>query len=221
MAKILSIMVLLLLGMVTIHKLTAEGRSKMDKYEWLPTESSYEKFPTSIINGDLIFDDGTSIYIPSSKTVNNGWGELGSTHIVGDRLKPLPTQIRISWFSYAEDKFFTGNFPMPFEKISDLFKKGLQSPVTGEKITYGNIIVGVAPAGKISIWLMADGEVLLVASFKANETKMDWKSITENEDIPRSTYVKSVLDDSLSKDQLLELNLNGVPYDRLEAFEKQ
>jgi hypothetical protein len=93
--------------------------------------------------------------------------------------------------------------------------------VTGKKITYENIIVGVAPAGLISIWLMADGEVLLLASYKAKEENMDWKTVTENEQIPRSTYIKRVLNRRLSKEQLSELNLHGVPYDKLEAFEKQ
>jgi hypothetical protein len=187
----------------------------------LPTESAYKRFPMSIIKGNLIFNDGTSIYIPNRITIENGWGELGSIHVVGERLKPLPTKIEISWFSYTEDKFYSGVFDLPFDKISNLFKIGLQSKVTGKKITYENIIVGVAPAGKISIWLMADGEVLLVGSFKAKEEILDWKYVTKNAQIPRDIYIKRVLGRSLSKDQFTELNLYGVPYDRLEAFEKQ
>jgi hypothetical protein len=221
MAKLLKNTLLLLVILMSIHIRFAEGRSQMDKYEWLPTESAYKRYPMSIIKGDLILNDGTSIYIPSRITVENGWGELGSIHIVGERLKPLPTKIEISWFSYTEDKFYSGVFELPFDRISYLFKKGVQSPVTGKKITYENIIVGVAPAGVISIWLMADGDVLLVANLKAKEEIMDWTYITKNDRIPRSTYIKRVLDRSLSKDQLSELNLHGVPYDRLEAFEKQ
>jgi len=126
----------------------------MNRYEWLPTESSYENYPMRIIHGDFIFDDGTSLYIPGRKTIDNGWGEMGSIHIVGEKFKPLPTRIEISYFSFAEDKFYSGVFSLPYEKISNLFREGLRSPITGEKITYQNIIVGVAPAGEISIWLM-------------------------------------------------------------------
>ena len=221
MAKLQKITLFLLVILMSIHIRFAEGRSQMDRYEWLPTESAYKRYPMSIIKGDLVFNDGTSIYIPSRIVVENGWGELGSIHVVGERLKPLPTKIEISWFSYTEDKFYSGVFELPFDKISSLFKKGVQSPVTGKKITYENIIVGVDPAGIISIWLMADGEVLSVASFKAKEAKMDLKSVTENDQIPRSTYIKRVLSRSLSKEQVSDLNLYGVPYDRLEAFEKQ
>jgi hypothetical protein len=221
MVKLLKIILLLLITLMSIRILLAEGRSKMDRYEWLPTESAYKRFPMSIVKGNLIFNDGASLYIPNRKIINNGWGEIGSIHVVGERLKLLPTQIEISWFSYAEDKFYSGVFDLPFDKINNLFKTGMQSPITGRKTTYENIIVGVAPAGNISIWLMADGDVLLVASFKAKEAKMDWKSITKNDRIPRNTYIDYVLNDSLSKEQVSDLKLHGVPYDKLEAYEKQ
>ena len=221
MAKILGLVLLVLVVIMSMYKLTEKGKLKMNRYEWLPTESSYEMYPMSIIKGDLIFNDGTSIYIPSRKTIVNGWGELGSIHVVGDDFKPLPAKIDISYFSFAEDKFYSGVFSLPYEKISKLFRDGLHSALTGKKITYQNIIVGVAPAGEISIWLMADGEVLLVANFRAREKMMDWKSVTENEEIPRSVYVEEVLSDSVGKDQASELAQHGIPYVKLEAHGKQ
>jgi hypothetical protein len=221
MAKKLSIKFLMLMAIILVFKLIAGGISKMNRYEWLPTESSYEKYPMSIVKGDLIFKDGTSLYIPSRKTIDNGWGEMGSIHIVGNKYKPLPTKIDISYFSYAEDKFYGGAFSLPYEKISNLFREGVHSAITGEKITYQNIIVGVAPAGEISIWLMADGEVLQVANFKAKEQKIDWKSVTEDDEIHRSVYIRETLEESLSKEQFSELAQNGIPYAQLEAHGKQ
>ena len=221
MAKKLSIIFLTLITLVSVFELVGGGISKMNRYEWLPTESSYKKYPMSIIKGDLIFSDGTSIYIPSRKTIDNGWGEMGSIHVVGEKLKPLPVKIEISWFSYTEDKFYSGVFSLPYEKMSNLFREGLRSPITGEKITYQNIIVGVAPAGEISIWLMADGEVLLVANFRAKEEELDWKSLTEDEEIHRSDYIRETLESSLSKEQFSELAQSGIPYAKLEAHGKQ
>lgn len=204
-----------------LNVLTAEGGNKMDKYEWLPTESSFSNFPMRIVTGDFIFNDGTSIYIPSSKIIDNGWGAIGSTHIVGDKLKLLPAKIKIAWFSFAEDKFYSGVFTLPYGKICNLFEKGFQSPITGKITTYERIIVGMAPAGEMSIWLMGDGEVLLVANFKAHETIIDWKYVTENTEFSRKTYISRVLNSSLSKDQILELSLHGVPYELLDAYRKQ
>jgi hypothetical protein len=221
MAKKRGVILLILITMIIAYELIAGVITNMNRYEWLPTESSYEKYPMSIIKGDLIFDDGTSIYIPSSKTIDNGWGELGSTHVVGKKLKPLPVKIEISWFSYTENKFYSGAFSLPYEKISKLFREGLHSPITGEKITYQNIIVGVAPAGAISIWLMADGEVLLVANFRAREENIDWKKFTEDDEIHRSVYISETLKNHLSKENFSDLAQNGIPYAKLEAHGKQ
>jgi hypothetical protein len=221
MAKILGTFFLLLAAMFMLNILTVEGGNKMDKYEWLPTESSFENFPMRIVAGDFIFNDGTSIYIPSSKIIYNGWGVIGSTHIVGDKLKPLPAKIKISWFSFAEDKFYSGAFTLPYDKITILFKKGFQSPINKKWTTYERIIVGMAPAGEMSIWLMGDGEVLLVSSFKAQETIIDWKYVTENTEFTRKTYITRVLNSSLSKDQISELSSHGVPYELLDAYRKQ
>jgi hypothetical protein len=124
MAKKLGIYFLLLAAVVMLNVLTVEGGNKMDKYEWLPTESSFANFPMRIVTGDFIFNDGTSIYIPSSRIINNGWGVIGSTHIVGDKLKLLPAKIKIAWFSFVEDKFYSGVFTLPHDKIEILFKKG-------------------------------------------------------------------------------------------------
>jgi hypothetical protein len=221
MAKKLSIILFILITLMFIYKLMAEGEFKMSRYEWLPTESSYRQYPMSIITGNLIFNDGTSIYIPNRKVMDNGWGKMGSIHIVGEKLKPLPVKIEISWFSYTEDKFYSGVFSLPYEKISNLFREGLRSPITGENITYQNIIVGVAPAGEISIWLMADGEVLLVANFRAKEEKIDWKYLTEDDEANRSVYIRETLENSLGKEQFSELAKNGIPYAKLEAHGKQ
>ena len=79
----------------------------------------------------------------------------------------------------------------------------------------------MAPAGEMSIWLMGDGEVLLVASFKAQETIIDWKYVTENTEFSRKTYINRVLNRSLSKDHISELSSRGVPYELLDAYRKQ
>jgi len=68
----------------------------MNKYDWLPSESAHESFPMRIVKGDLILKDGTSIYLPDRRIVYNGWGVVGSTHIVGETLKALPEKIDIT-----------------------------------------------------------------------------------------------------------------------------
>ena len=172
----------------------------MDKYEWLPTESAHKDFPMQIIKGDFIFKDGNSIYIPDHRLIENGWGEIGSQHIVGEDLKPLPEALVIAWFSFVENKFYLGEFELPMEIISKLFKKGLESPFDGKQTTYKYIIVGLGLKGTISIWLSGDGIVKEVAQFDAEEAdeEVDWRHITLS-DLEREQYI----------DQTLLLSFNG------------
>lgn len=68
-------MSLLLMGALKYSSLLKE--TKMPEYEWLPSESAHVKYPMTIIDGLLFLQDGTSVYIPSKKVFNNGWGEIG------------------------------------------------------------------------------------------------------------------------------------------------
>ena len=193
----------------------------MDKYQWLPSESAHQSYPVQIVKGDFIFKDRSSIYLPAGKVVNNGWGKIGSTHLVGDKLKPLPYEIKLSWFSYTEDKFYAGDFMLPFEKIKNLFKAGVVSPSTGQKITYETIIVGLAPGGAVSVWLETEGVVLEVATFQASEAKLDWKLVLDNEDVSREDYIRMVLEEALGLDGFATLKSKGVPGNLSEVYRKQ
>lgn len=117
----------------------------MDKYEWKATESAPDNFPMEIVSGDLVFPDGRSLYIPRGKVIHKGWGTMVSSHIVGEDLKPLPEQLKISYFSFVENKFYRGSFLLPREKIHGLFKKGYYSPKHKGEVTYNRIMTGVAP----------------------------------------------------------------------------
>jgi len=173
-----------------------------DKYDWLPTESAKKDFPMQIIKGDLIFRNDNSIYIPDHRLIENGWGQIGSIHVVGEDLKPLPETLIIAWFSYIESNFFLGEFELPFDKIEKLFKKGFNSPVDGKQTTYKYIIVGLGLKGAVSIWLSGDGIVKEVAQFDAEEAdeEVDWRHITLS-DLEREQYIEKTLLQSFNGDE--------------------
>jgi hypothetical protein len=221
MAKSFNRITLIITILVSIILLAVQGRLFMDTYEWLPSESAPEKFPMTIIKGDFELNDGSSIYIPSKAFITNGWGKEGSIHCVGEKFKALPVRLIIVWFSFTEDKFFGGSFDLPKAKISELFKKGQVDLQTGEKFTYSTIIVGMAPEGEISIWLEGEEGTLEVATFKANEVRGDWKTVLDNPEYSRSEYLSSVLEDFLSKEQIIELQKNGIPKGLFEKYKVQ
>ena len=128
------------------------------RHEWLPTESAPRRYPVQLVSGDLLFDDD-GVYIPDGRLVMNGWGEIGSTHIVGDDLKPLPTSLDLTWFSYAENVFYAGDFTLDGDRLAQMFARGLQAPTRDERADYSRLIVGMAPGGLICVWLAGAGIV--------------------------------------------------------------
>lgn len=188
-----------------------QHHTAMEKYKWLPTECAPKKYPMTILKGDLIFKNGGSIYIPEGKVLYNGWGEIGSTHVVGEEWKPVPYQLNITWFSYTEDKFYQGIFNLPHDIITSLFQKGFISPSTGKLRTYDRVMVGLAPEGEISIWLSGERVVKEVCFFQAKETKIDWAGFVDNPAITRKEYLKMILKEVLNNDEIASLKENGLP----------
>ena len=192
----------------------------MDKYDWLPSECAHKQYPMRLLQGNLLLKDGSSLYVPAKAIIDNGWGEIGSTHVVGSPMKSLPVKLKATWFSFAEDKFFTGEFTLPYDLILDLFKKGMISPVTDKKATYSRIIVGFGPDGAVSVWIAGDGVVLEVAKYKGRETTLPWKDVTSST-MSKDEYIAGVLGRRLGSQELHELKEYGVPVGISDHFGTQ
>ena len=184
-------------AIASIVLVRAQREDAMEKFAWLPTECAPRGYPMEIVRGDLVFADGSSIYIPDKKVFHNGWGEVGSTHIVGTETKPVPVTLDLTWFSYTEDTFYAGVFALPQEAIVAHFKRGIEGPATGGKTTYDRISVGMAPGGHVSVWLEGQGVVLEVAGFTASAADVPWTALLDNEEVSRSEYVRIVLEEAL------------------------
>lgn len=184
----------------------------MKKFDWQATESAPKDYLMEILSGSLVYQDGSgSLYVPDGVELNNGWGKGRSSHIVGPDLKPLPDRLRIKFFSFAEDKFYEGDFDLPFQTILDLFQKGFYSPNQEKDITYDNIVVGVAPGGAVAVWLWGYEKITEVFFGQAKKVDVDWKHFTNGSDMPREEYIRLSLEDALEPQQLQYLNKNGIP----------
>ncbi|AXT53808.1 DUF2931 family protein [Aquimarina sp. BL5] len=193
---------------------------KEKKYDWLPTECAPEIYPVRIHEGYLITKDGSSIEIPNGgRTVQNGWGQIGSTYIVGDELKPIPQKLKITWISYAENKFYSGDFDLPSEKMSQLFEKGFLDR-RNKKDNYSRIVVGLAPGGIVSVWMLGSGSTVEIAQFVAQETDMKINDLVPNTNLDRETYVAKRMN-GLKEDKLQKLNEVGIRTDIWNLYRKR
>lgn len=96
---------------------------KTEKFEWLPETSGDETCPVEVVNGDFILSDESIVAIPSNEYLNGIWGANSGTMVVNDSKKPVPKSMEITWFSYAENKFFSGKFELPQKKYMIFLKR--------------------------------------------------------------------------------------------------
>jgi hypothetical protein len=188
-------------------------------HEWLPTECAPRRYPVQIVHGDLIFGDG-GVYIPDGRLVKNGCGEIGSTHIVGEDLKPLPTTLDLTWLSYAEDVFYSGEFTLDHDRLADMFTRGLQAPTRDERAAYGRIIVGMAPGGLISVWLAGAGIVHEVEAFTAQPCDVPWEEFA-GQGVDRREFIREGLLRVMSQAELDHLTEHGIPSGLYTRYRKQ
>ena len=114
-----------------------------------------------IIKGTFIYKDESKkgLYIPSGGTLVDGWANPVSSHVTGDKYKPLPDRLEITFYSFSEKQFYKGNFKLPYDKILSLFKKGVE--LSGENKPLGRIMVGIAPGGVVAVWVIVSAELFV------------------------------------------------------------
>ncbi len=215
MAKLKTVMALL-----TLTLLTGLG-SKMEKFDWLASESGPKNYPMEVINGNFIYPDDGSLYVPNKSTIHKGWGTPVSSHLVGPELKPLPVRLDITFFSYTETTFYQGSFGLPYERILTLFDAGYYSPKEKGQVTYHQIIAGVAPGGVVAVWL--DGMDRRTEVFFGHAEKADipWTRVLDNPDVSREEFVRTELKETVDPEALKSLDKTGIPYGLWDRYHKR
>ena len=124
----------------------------------------------TIQSGSFINSQGTGFPVPSGHTLEANWGASGTAWAGGDELPAVPERLRMLWFSYAEDKFYQGEFALPQEKLYELLKQGSWDLKKQKQVTYNRFTVCVLPKGVVVVWLTG-GNQTLVGRFQAHETQ--------------------------------------------------
>jgi len=223
MKKIISILIISLFGLSISscqNKVQKKKTKTMKKFEWLPTECAPEIYPIEIYKGILSSEDGSIVRIPSGgRTVKNGWGKIGSTYLVGEDFKSVPNQLDISWLSYTENKFYKGRFELPSEKMNSLFEKGYINRL-GKQETYSEIIVGMAPGGIVSVWMLGSGFSVEIEHYQAKEVNISMEDFNPDGIQDQDLYIKGNLDE-LSEERKEQLKKVGIKYDIWKKYRKR
>ncbi|WP_230037132.1 DUF2931 family protein [Chryseobacterium sp. Bi04] len=191
----------------------------MEKYKWLPTESSPLLYPMNIYKGHLFLEDGSSVYIPCSGSSHTGWGYSGSMHTQGSDLKAVPVKLEVTWASFLENKFYTGSWDLPVDKIKELFKEGTVNWRTNEKEGYSSVVVGLAPGGVVVVWMYGNDQQVEIGRYQAKETSVSMKDyVPGNPTITQEEY----FDMSKSVPEAYEnMKKNGIQFGIWDTYRKK
>lgn len=160
------------------------------KYEWLILTVADYGYVMEIVDGDFLSVNNESIAsVPGNQVLQYQWwnGESGLM-ITGEQYKELPARMKIKWFSYAEDKFYEGDFKLDYEKISNLFKQGLKC--SNGRTNYHYFKVAIAPGGQVFLYLMG-GNAILLGSYQAEENYLlKWTDLGNRSNDQRKNAVQ-------------------------------
>lgn len=188
-------------------------------FKWLPTECAPADYPMYLVRATLELQGGGQVAVPDQRDVHNGWGLRGSTHIVGDMVKPVPQRLDIAWFSYTEDRFYQGAFALPTQVMTTLFARGIpEDRATRKPAEFDRVIVGMAPEGCVSVWMASGAEVLEVANFQAAPAELPWTKVLGNPDISRAVFIRMNLEKRLGAEGYSRLQRQGIPRGLFQGY---
>lgn len=167
-----------------------------ERYDWSGTLSAPLEYPAEVYKGELIANGYTQGF-KNWGVIASGWGNPNGTVITGPDTKPVPDSLSLTWLSFAENKFYSGRFALPKEKIAKLFKDGFMDD-RNQHVTYTQIVVGLAPEGTIAVWLMAPQKEIEVATFKAHPSSIDPETISDDDKYMfRQGYAQRTMDNEM------------------------
>lgn len=163
------------------------------RLEWAPGVCAPKLYPVEVYRGDF-YTKTDWLSIPNGGIVNAGWGDNGMNM---DRGNIVPDGFSITYFSYLENKFYTGKFELPKQRVEELFREGVIDYGTKKYETYYAMIVGMAPGGVLVVWMQTYDKQIEIGRYKASEMDLDWEIFNPRVDLDKKDgYVKIVLNES-------------------------
>jgi len=180
----------------TQNKATTEIEDKKQtpmniKLEWSAGVCAPKLYPVEVYRGDF-FTATDWESIPNGGIVAAGWGvngmNMGETNII-------PEGFKITYFSYLENKFYTGKFELPHARIKQLFEEGVIDYGSKQFETYIAIIVGMAPEGVLVVWMMTYDKQVEIGRYQATEMDLEWEIFTPTvKESKKEEYVRGIIE---------------------------
>ena len=132
-----------------------------EKFDLTAGPCAADGYWVTIQGGAFLGSDNSALVVPGGHTLRGNWGASGTTWSSGDDRHAAPERLSLTWFAYAEDTFYKGEFLLPQEKIHTLLKQGSWDVQKNKHVTYNELTVCVLPKGVVVVWLTGGNQVLI------------------------------------------------------------
>ncbi len=153
---------------------TKKPMEKEKTFGWSVSVTAPRNYTTEVHKGYFSGTDKFISAIYNMGAQGNGWCEEGTTGAGSGNT--IPSKLTLTWVSYAEKKFWKIDTLIDSVKILHLFEEGyMNTDRTGvtSRVTYKQIIIGLAPGGIVVLWLAGDNRRVEVGRYQAKETSVD------------------------------------------------
>lgn len=128
--------------------------------------SAFKIYPIDLVYG-LVYTDGKILEIPRKYPFKGEWGSAESPCMADCEPTSFPLALEICYLSTRQQKFYAAQI---------VFPEGLFEMMWMPDMDY--IIFGMAPHGKIAVWLSGEKKSILLLAIQAEETEMDMADIS-------------------------------------------
>ena len=192
-------------------------RLAMNSFSYFVSGSAPKLYPTESFFGNLMWSDDDGISVPICCPFADDWGKPVSMHIYDDVTFPIPAFIDMIWLSLAENKFYSIEKSLPKDKIEQFLQ---ETDETDGQPLYNYIVVGMAPYGRVALWLHGDKRATLISWMSAEETDVEMEDFCPSTNLTRDEYVYVML--KTVDEAVVNLSANGLPpRDLFDNYMKQ
>ncbi len=171
-------------------------------------------FPTESFFALLYNGSEQPMELPKEMPFSGEWGRSVSVWEPDTETFPLPCALDMVWLSITEQAFYSVEKPLPMDKLKSMFSKE-------SKNLYDNIIIGMAPYGRVALWVCGDKKSTLLVWLKGESASVDIPDfLPENPNVTLQDYCDFYINNDLIVKQNLEAN--GLPpRDLFDNYMKQ
>lgn len=215
------------LGLLTLviscKNLNSKKEEKMEeeKFSWGVTVTNPDGYAVEIHSGYIANDKAPIASFANLGSIDQSWDHEGDGISGGEG---IPTNFSLTWLSYADKKFWKAQGKLPADKIEALFKEGyMHTDMTDvrSKITYNKLVFGLAPGGRVVVWLGGKDQRVELASFQAEVAKVDIGQFWRNPDYLSEEKQYDLFYSYLKPETQAYIKANGLPIGKWEKYRKR